>query len=251
MLGAAMLRGILNGFLQNPEQAQRCLFREMLRDSLTDKLNLDVLLLGKFFAEAPCRCRNAEEFQFGRVQSVRKTVYVVGDVEETIASLTDLFMYLTVKFADVLVDSLQLDGDQGNLLIDIVMKFPGDPNSLLLLGFYQSVPHFRKRLLSFLLIGHIGTRPYVARQRAIGMESRHPDVQHPAVFSVVSLQAVIQFEGLFSGERLVTGQQASLQVLLVDTVDPSLSELLRERSPPEIQPTLVEVVTGLIGPGHP
>ena len=62
---------------------------------------------------------------------------------------------LTLGRGKILAPLFQLDRQQRDSLIDVVMKFSGDPSALLFMGFNQLAPHIGKCFLGQLGLGDI------------------------------------------------------------------------------------------------
>ena len=100
----------------------------------------------------------------------------------------------------------------------------------------QPAPHAGKCFLGQLSIGDVQARSDVASKTAVWVESRHTDVENPTVRSVTTTKAVLHFKRLTLIKRLRIGFQAALQVFVVYSFDPTVSQLRFKRTPGELQP---------------
>src|SRR3954463_10582743 len=80
MLHSAVLRGIVERLLENPEQTQGQVGRQLAWDVVRRERDLDTGLLRELVAEAPGRRRQAEQFELGGVQRVCESLDVCGNV---------------------------------------------------------------------------------------------------------------------------------------------------------------------------
>src|SRR6266705_3514635 len=80
-------------------------------------------------------------------------------------------------------------------MIDVVMEFSREPGALLFMGFNQSAPHSGKSFLGQLAFRDVQARSYVADKKTVRIQSGHAYIEHPAVFSIVPPQPILDLEG--------------------------------------------------------
>src|SRR5262252_10535205 len=131
------------------------------------------------------------------------------------------------------------------------MKFSCNPGTFFLMGFDQSAANRGQSFLGQLSIGDIQARSNIAGKTAARVESRHADIQDPAVLSIVTPESIFHRKRLPLIKRLRVGFQAALQILLVYSVRPAVSQFCLEPSAGELHPWLVEVVAQLVTSSHP
>lgn len=129
-----VFRRIVEGFLENSEKAKRNVRRQRTGQIVGSEVNLSVLLLGEFLAEASHGGRYAQIFQFCRVQLVREGL----DIGCYRARLPLKFAHTAADFRRIgklLAELVQLYGHQCETLSEVVVKLSCDPGALLLLCF--------------------------------------------------------------------------------------------------------------------
>ena len=151
----------------------------------------------------------------------------------------------------MLDSAIHLEYNQSQALSDVVVKLPGDPDSLLFVGLNQFTSNAGQGFLGELLLGDVETRADVAGKRTVRVVSRHARVEDPPIFSVVPAEPVVFLERFPAVEGLSVGLQAVLDVFRVNAFRPAVSQLRFQRPSGEIEPGLVDVVAQLIGSGHP
>ena len=80
LLRAAVLHNVVQSLLNDAKKAQFYVLRYLVRQLLVDKLDLDMVLLSDFIAQAPGRSHKAYVVQFGGMQLVRQSVNVSAKV---------------------------------------------------------------------------------------------------------------------------------------------------------------------------
>src|SRR5882672_4786524 len=140
-----------------------------------------------------------------------------------------------------MVPLIQFDCQQRNPLIDVIVQLSRDPGTFLFVGLDQLAPHARHRFLREFAIRHVETRTYVASKGAVGIESWYAYIEHPAIFSIMSPQAIFHYETLPPIEHLGVGIQACLKIFGVHSLCPAVSKLCLKRPPSELQPGLIEI----------
>src|SRR5262245_60733686 len=93
---AAVLDGVVQGFLRNPEKAKRNVLRDSLRYVHVDKVNLYVLLFRQFHAEPSDRINYSQMPKLRRVQLMRQRVNTCRYIE-------DLFTEFIYPIADFIL----------------------------------------------------------------------------------------------------------------------------------------------------
>src|SRR4051812_3029968 len=107
------------------------------------------------------------------------------------------------------------------------------------------------RFFGSLALCHVDARSYITRKRTILTVSRYSDIKNPTRFPVMPSQAILHFETFATIKRLCVGFKASLNVILVDTFRPSVSDFLCASPTCEIQPRLIEVCAKFVRIRHP
>ena len=97
-----------------------------------------------------------------------------------------------------------------------------------------------------LSVGDVNTRADVPGENAIWGEPWNPVVQDPAVLAVVPPQPVLHCKRSASLQCRDIGLQASLQVVGVDALGPTVAHHLLDGPSSEVEPSLVEVIAPLI-----
>ena len=151
------------------------------------------------------------------------------------------------------------DRDGREFLTDVVVQVTGharafrllrrDETSREVLDLRVALPQRRligtQRLFRLTALGDVETRPDVAEERAVGGEPGHAGIEHPSVFAIRPLQAVLHPEGLSAGPCGGVGCQTALQVVRVHAFRPAVADLVLQAASPELQPRLVEEVAAL------
>src|SRR4051812_30357883 len=162
-----------------------------------------------------------------------------------------LLAKLTFGPGRILAPLLQLDRQQRDSLINVVMKFPGDPSAFLFVGLNQLAPHIGQSFLGQLAIRDVDARSYVARKRATRIKPRHTDIEEPPVISVVPAETILHLESLAAIEGSLIDIEARLEILRVHHLCPAVANLRIYGATCEIQPGLIEVRAQFVSPGHP
>src|SRR5215469_4116133 len=131
------------------------------------------------------------------------------------------------------------------------MQLPGKATSLPLLRLDQLPTHLLQSLPGQFLVSHVTRRTNVAGKGAICVESRHAIIENPAIFSVMSAEAILHLKRLAPIKRSFISIQATPQVVCVDPFRPAIPKFLVNGAPGESQPGLIEIGTQLVGSGHP
>src|SRR5258708_33817572 len=93
------------------------------------------------------------------------------------------------------------------------------------------------------LLAHVNTRANVTGKGPIRIESRHPDVENPSIFTVVPSQTILHPEFLSAVKGLNGRIQESLQILWVNPLRPAVAKLPVNGSAGQDQPRLVDDMT--------
>jgi hypothetical protein len=125
-------------------------------------------------------------------------------------------------------------------LVYIVVQFSRDPGAFSLLRLDEFPAHVGKSVFGELAISDVDARAYVASKGAIFMKPWHPDVEHPAILSIVSPQTAFFPKGLTLIEPPTINIMTLLVVLGMNNFgQPILKIGLREAC--EVQPKLIEI----------
>src|SRR4051812_23377372 len=106
-------------------------------------------------------------------------------------------------------------------------------------------------VLQLVVLGEVNARTDVTEKRAIGCKAGHPAVQDPAIFSVVSLQAILEFERLPRVEETTVALCAANGVLRMHAFGPPDARFLLESPAGKSEPALVEKRARFVRPRHP
>src|SRR6267378_4583799 len=98
----------------------------------------------------------------------------------------------------------------------------------------QPAPNASKSVLGQLSIGDVQARSDVASKTAVCVESRHAGVEHPTVLSVITTDAILHLKRFTLIKGLGVGFQAALQIFIVYSFHPAVSELCVKRPPREL-----------------
>src|SRR5215472_1682983 len=253
VLLTTVLHCIVQSFLHNAEERKRHLAWQRVRYIFVHKLHRHIALLRNFPTEAPDGCDQTEIVENGGMQLVRQRLNVTCKIGALLPDLLQLISNRQVALwaRRPLHRFLNLERDHSKPLTNIVVQLPGKPPSLPLLCLDQLPTHLLQRLLGQLLIGDVTRRTDVAAKGTIGVESRYAIIENPAIFSIMSAEAILHLKKLAPIERLLISLQATLEVLSVDPFRPAISKLLVNGASGEHQPGLIEISTQLVGAGHP
>ena len=97
----------------------------------------------------------------------------------------------------------------------------------------------------------VDARAHEPEELPIEASARRSDIQYPAIDPVLPAQAVFDLESVLSRERLIERGAASLHVGRMDRADPTVSDLVLERSAGELQPAPIEERVVAVETGHP
>src|SRR5215831_18807225 len=111
--------------------------RQVLRNTLGLKGNLDILPGGNLFAEALGRRSKPQVLQFRGMQEMRQCLNIAPEFRYSLTTLFDAALCGTLRSRKTLLHSLQMHSQQRNALSKIVMQFSRNPCAFLLLGFNQ------------------------------------------------------------------------------------------------------------------
>jgi hypothetical protein len=93
-------------------------------------------------------------------------------------------------------------------LIDVVVKFPADPSTFLLLCLKQLTTHACEGLVRQFALGYVDARADIPGKITVYVESRHTLVENPPVLPVMLPEPVLHLESLAAIECLLVGLQA-------------------------------------------
>src|SRR5215468_5998458 len=100
-------------------------------------------------------------------------------------------------------------------------------------------------------LGDVNDRTDVADEIAIGLKARHPMIQHPTIFTVISPQAVFHRELSPHGEGIDVDLKTAVKILRVNPLCPAIAKLLLQGPAGKVEPTLVKKGAGLVPVRHP
>ena len=118
------------------------------------EVNLHLLPLAEFLAEASHGRSNTQILQFCRVQLVRQRLNIGGYLRNLLLE----FAHTAADFGQnerVFVELLQLDSQQGETLTDVVVKLSANPGTFLLLCLNQLAADVCKRGFSQFALGDV------------------------------------------------------------------------------------------------
>src|SRR5499433_4506904 len=108
-----------------------------------------------------------------------------------------------------------------------------------------------QRTLCSFGLGDVSGSTDVADKIAIGFKARHPMIQHPTIFTVISPQTVFHRELSPHGEGIDVDLKTAVKILRVNSLCPAIAELLLQGPAGKVEPTLVEKGAGLVPVRHP
>ena len=108
-----------------------------------------------------------------------------------------------------------------------------------------------KALLRRLAVRDVQAGADVAGQRSVGVVERSALVEYPAIATVVSAQAELDFEIGLLQERTTVALKDGHSILGMNALGPALPEGLIKRATREVQPDVIEVGALRVWPGHP
>src|SRR3954471_3423773 len=85
-----------------------------------------------------------------------------------------------------LLQCIEFNSQQRDPLIDIVVEFPRDARTFLLLRINQPATHAGKSFLRQLAIRNVYARAGVACKRAVIIKSGYASIQHPSIVPIVA-----------------------------------------------------------------
>src|SRR5262245_11621292 len=100
-------------------------------------------------------------------------------------------------------------------------------------------------------LGDVNGSTDVADKIAIGFKARHPMIQHPTIFTVMSPQAVFHRELSPHVEGISVDLKAAVKILRVNSLRPAIVKLLLQGPAGKVEPTLVKKGAGLVRVRHP
>src|SRR5262245_40489061 len=100
-------------------------------------------------------------------------------------------------------------------------------------------------------LGDVNGSTDVADKIAIGLKARHPVIQHPTIFTVMSPQAVFYRELSPHAEGIDVDLKTVVKILRMNSLRPAIAKLLLQGPAGKVQPTLVEKGAGLLRVRHP
>src|SRR5215203_1894829 len=106
-------------------------------------------------------------------------------------------------------------------------------------------------VLQLVVLREVNARADVTEKRAIRRKARYPAVEDPAIFSVVSLQAILEVEWLPRVEETAVGVRAASGVLRMHAFGPPDARFLLESPAGESEPAFVDKRARFVRPRHP
>src|SRR5262245_14908594 len=100
-------------------------------------------------------------------------------------------------------------------------------------------------------LGDVNGSTNVADEIAIGLKARHPMIQHPTIFAVISPQAVFHRELSPRVEGVDIDFKTAVKILRVNSLCPAITKLLLQGPAGKVEPTLVKKGAGFIRVRHP
>ncbi len=121
------------------------------------------------------------------------------------------------------------------------MQLAGDSGPFFFMRFDQFLTDRGKRLFGQLPFGDVGRRANVTDKRPAHVVSRHTHCHHPAIFAVVTAKPMLHLKRLALLESVLVHIAASLHLVYVERLYPSMSQ--RRIQPPSgvIEPRLIEI----------
>src|SRR5215813_12529239 len=108
-----------------------------------------------------------------------------------------------------------------------------------------------QRLFRSFGLGDVDGNTDVADEIAIGLKARHPMIQHPTIFTIISPQAVLHCELSPHGEGIDVDLKTAVKILRVNSLCPAIAKLLLQGPAGKVKPALVEKGAGLVRVRHP
>src|SRR5215813_8700710 len=108
-----------------------------------------------------------------------------------------------------------------------------------------------QRLFRSFGLGDVDGNTDVADEIAIGLKARHPMIQHPTIFAVISPQAVFHRELSPQVEGIDVVLKTAVKILRVNSLCPPVAKLMLQGPAGKVEPTLVEKGAGLVRVRHP
>src|SRR5581483_5422706 len=105
------------------------------------------------------------------------------------------------------------------------MQFSRDPCTFFFVGLNQYAPYSRQGVLGQLSVDDVQTRSDVASKTAVLIESRHTDVEDPAVLSIITSHAILHRKRLPLIEGRQICFQAAFYIIGVDSFCPAVFQL--------------------------
>src|SRR5580692_1385206 len=124
-----------------------------------------------------------------------------------------------------LLELREFIGQHRETLPDVVVKLSGNPSPLLILRINQLAAHACEDFFRSFALGHVDADTDVTHEGMILVVPGDSNVDDPPVFSVVPTEAILHSELLTTIKGLNIGTHASLQVVRVNSLRPTVAEL--------------------------
>src|SRR5262249_43403625 len=108
-----------------------------------------------------------------------------------------------------------------------------------------------ERLFLLEQIGDIHTSSNVSAKSAVRTEMRNSDIRHVAIFTVVTAEPILHVERLSGVKCSRVGVKTHFVILGVHAVDPTVAEVLLQRSSGKLEPGFIDKCAGLVGSRRP
>src|SRR5215813_729378 len=108
-----------------------------------------------------------------------------------------------------------------------------------------------QRTLCSFGLGDVNGSTDVADEIAIGFKARHPMIQHPTIFTVISPQTVFHRELSPHVEGIDVDLKTAVKIVRVNPLCPAIAKLLLQGPAGKVEPALVEKGAGLVRVRHP
>ena len=148
----AVSHRVVQGFLEDPEQAERRVVRYIPGNLLGAKHDLDLFLPRDLPTETPHCGHNAQKQQPWRVQLVRHRLHIGDDLRGLLLKRVQTAEDFARR---IRLQSFQLPQphrQQCEALTDVVVQVSGDPGTLRLLGFKETATHAGQHLFGTLAL---------------------------------------------------------------------------------------------------
>ena len=110
---------------------------------------------------------------------------------------------------------------------------------------------FAQSLFLVYRFGDVHTRSNVTSKNFFGVVTRHAVILEPAIFAIVTSEAVLHNKRRACVEGRGVSLKASLQIIWMHTFGPAISHFLLHRATGKLEPRFVEEITKFVHARHP